>query len=75
MINFFYCPFAVKQVFSDHDFLGWYTTGESADENDIKVHKQICEINESPVFLKLNPNSRQSDVSIKFLAVNGLCYS
>lgn len=53
-----------KQVFSDHDFLGWYTTGDSADENDIKVHKQICEINESPVFLKLNPNSRQSDLPV-----------
>ncbi|XP_034232636.1 COP9 signalosome complex subunit 6 [Thrips palmi] len=53
-----------KQVFSDHDFLGWYTTGEGADENDIKVHKQICEINESPVFLKLNPNSRQSDLPV-----------
>ena len=55
--------FSVKQVFSDMDFLGWYTTGEGPDDVDIKVHKQICEINESPVFLKLNPNSRQSDVS------------
>ena len=26
--------------------------------------KQICEINESPIFLKLNPLSRQTDVSI-----------
>lgn len=53
-----------KQVFSDLDFLGWYTTGEGPDDTDIKVHKQICEINESPVFLKLNPNSRQSDLPV-----------
>ncbi|KAK3920454.1 COP9 signalosome complex subunit 6 [Frankliniella fusca] len=53
-----------KQVFSDNDFLGWYTTGEAPDDSDIKVHKQICEINESPVFLKLNPNSRQSDLPV-----------
>ncbi|KAJ1523713.1 hypothetical protein ONE63_001547 [Megalurothrips usitatus] len=53
-----------KQVFSDNDFLGWYTTGENPDDSDIKVHKQICEINESPVFLKLNPNSRQSDLPV-----------
>lgn len=30
---------------------------------DIKIHKQICEINESPVFLKLNPQARHTDVS------------
>lgn len=44
-----------KQVFPDLDFLGWYTTGEKPNPKDIHVHKQISEINESPVFLKLNP--------------------
>lgn len=44
-----------KQVFPDLEFLGWYTTGDAPDESDIKVHRQICEINESPVLLKLNP--------------------
>lgn len=49
-----------KQVFPDLDFLGWYTTSNSPASDkptnkDIDVHKQICEINESPVFLKLNP--------------------
>uniref|UniRef100_A0A0A9YIF8 COP9 signalosome complex subunit 6 n=1 Tax=Lygus hesperus TaxID=30085 RepID=A0A0A9YIF8_LYGHE len=50
-----------KQVFSDMDFLGWYTTGEGPEDSDIKVHKQICEINESPVFLKLNPMATHSE--------------
>nr|CAG4640992.1 EOG090X08T4 [Eulimnadia texana] len=53
-----------KQVFSEMDFLGWYTTGESPTESDINVHKQICEINESPVFLKMNPFARHSDLPI-----------
>uniref|UniRef100_T1IZT7 COP9 signalosome complex subunit 6 n=1 Tax=Strigamia maritima TaxID=126957 RepID=T1IZT7_STRMM len=53
-----------KQVFSDLDFLGWYTTGESATESDIKVHKQICEINESPLFLKLNPQARHNELPV-----------
>ena len=45
-----------KQVFPDLDFLGWYTTGDAPTESERAVHKQICEqINESPVFLKLNP--------------------
>lgn len=53
---------SVKQVFSEMDFLGWYTTGESSNDSDIKIHRQICEINESPVFLKLNPQARHSEV-------------
>ena len=32
---------SVKQVFSEMDFLGWYTTGDSPNESDIKVHKQV----------------------------------
>ncbi|XP_072376798.1 COP9 signalosome complex subunit 6 [Diabrotica undecimpunctata] len=55
-----------KQVFSDLDFIGWYTTGDAPSEMDIKVHKQICEINESPILLKLNPY----DKNIEHLPVN-----
>lgn len=52
-----------KQVFPDLDFLGWYTTtsgavGDAPNESDMKVHKQITEINESPLFMKLNPMVR-----------------
>lgn len=50
-----------KQVFKDMDFLGWYTTGDAPCESDIKVHKQICEINESPILLKLNPQAKHTD--------------
>ncbi|XP_055934579.1 COP9 signalosome complex subunit 6-like [Argiope bruennichi] len=53
-----------KQVFSDLDLIGWYTTGDSVNESDIKVHKQICEIYESPVFLKLNPLGRHTELPV-----------
>lgn len=53
-----------KQVFSDMDFLGWYSTGELQPDADIKVHKQICQINESPVFLKLNPQGRSAELPV-----------
>ena len=54
-----------KQVFSEMDFLGWYSNGENPAEDDIYVHKQVCEINESPLFLQLNPTSgRPSDLPI-----------
>ncbi|KAK9299296.1 hypothetical protein QLX08_007648 [Tetragonisca angustula] len=50
-----------KQVFSEMDFLGWYTTGDMPNEKDITVHKQLCEINESPVLLKLDPRPKNTD--------------
>ncbi|KAI4486229.1 hypothetical protein M0802_012440 [Mischocyttarus mexicanus] len=50
-----------KQVFSEMDFLGWYTTGDMPNERDIRVHKQICVINESPVLLKLDPRPKNTD--------------
>ncbi|ESO10229.1 hypothetical protein HELRODRAFT_185323 [Helobdella robusta] len=53
-----------KQIFSDMDFLGWYNTGDALVESDIKVHKQICQINENPVFLKLNPLARSAELPV-----------
>lgn len=53
-----------KQVFSDLDFLGWYTTGSAPIENDIALHKQICTINESPVLLKLDPFGKHTDLPV-----------
>ncbi|CAF0781962.1 unnamed protein product [Brachionus calyciflorus] len=53
-----------KQVFSDFDFLGWYTTGGELTERDIVLHKQICTINESPVLLKLDPFGKHTDLPV-----------
>merc|ERR1711970_439729 len=44
-----------KQVFSEMDFLGWYCTGERPGAPEILIHKQIIELNESPLFLQLSP--------------------
>lgn len=44
-----------KQVFPELEFLGWYTGGDRPNENDMKIHRQILEFNETPLFLKLNP--------------------
>lgn len=51
-----------KQVFSDLDFLGWYCTSSmEPTEADLKIHKQICQINECPILLQLDPQSRNVD--------------
>lgn len=54
-----------RQVFSDLDFLGWYTVGISiATEQDIKVQKQLTTVNEGSVLLKLDPISKSSNLPI-----------
>eukprot|EP00794_Sanderia_malayensis_P010995 gene10995-12158_t len=53
-----------RQVFKDLDFIGWYTTGSLPDENDIKVQRQMCQINESSLFLKLNTILKTSELPI-----------
>lgn len=50
------------------DFLGWYITGTGSDKpslRDIEVHKQIIEIAESPIFLKMDPHGGHTDLPVK----------
>lgn len=44
-----------KQVFPELEFLGWYTNGDRPNEGDMKIHRQMLDFNETPLFLKLNP--------------------
>jgi len=53
-----------KQVFSDMDFLGWYSTGDQPTPKDISVHRQITELNESPLFLQLSPGASTTDLPV-----------
>lgn len=50
--------FIDKQVFSDLDFLGWYTTSAAPTDQHIKIHRQICQINESPILLLMETSNR-----------------
>jgi len=43
-----------KKVFPTYDFLGWYSTGSQVLPSDIAVHKQVMEMNESPLFLLMD---------------------
>jgi len=46
-----------KKVFPTYDFLGWYSTGESAQSSDMDIQRSpaIVEFNESPLYLVLDP--------------------
>ena len=56
-----------KTVFPKLEVIGWYSTGDKIQENDLQTHKTISEINESPVFLLLDPtiSAANRDLPIK----------
>lgn len=59
----------VKQVFPDLDLIGWYSTSPQSDGPEegnfvISLHKQISEFIVNPIYVKLDPNSRESDPKI-----------
>ncbi|KAL6661707.1 hypothetical protein ACP70R_001091 [Stipagrostis hirtigluma subsp. patula] len=55
-----------KKVFPDFYVLGWYSTGSDVQETDMQIHKALMDINESPVYLLLNPtiNLSQKDLPV-----------
>ncbi|CAN6696405.1 unnamed protein product [Malus baccata var. baccata] len=55
-----------KKVFPQFYILGWYSTGTDAQESDMNIHKALMDINESPVYVLLNPliNGAQKDLPV-----------
>jgi len=43
------------RVFDTLEILGWYSTGKVVENYDLKIHQQIEQHNETPLFLLLNP--------------------
>ncbi|XP_073526073.1 uncharacterized protein [Phyllobates terribilis] len=55
-----------KKVFPQFYVLGWYSTGSDAHESDMQIHKALMDINESPLYVLLNPavNHAQKDLPV-----------
>ncbi|KAK4723314.1 hypothetical protein R3W88_026093 [Solanum pinnatisectum] len=55
-----------KKVFPNFYILGWYSTGSDAQESDMNIHRALMDINESPLYVLLNPsiNHSQKDLPI-----------
>ncbi|CAA7025371.1 unnamed protein product [Microthlaspi erraticum] len=55
-----------RKVFPNFYILGWYSTGSDADESDMHIHKALMDINESPIYVLLNPaiNHAQKDLPV-----------
>jgi len=44
-----------KQIYPDHECLGWYATGSRIHDTDMPFHKRFCEYNESPLYIRMDP--------------------
>ncbi|GAA5798105.1 COP9 signalosome subunit 6 [Helicostylum pulchrum] len=47
----------LKQVFPTLDFMGWYSLGPKPTESDLKLHEQFLQVNDSALFLQMDPNA------------------
>jgi COP9 signalosome complex subunit 6 len=46
----------MKTVFPKYEVLGWYSTGAQIQPNDMMLNKQVLQLNESPLYLMLDPH-------------------
>lgn len=44
-----------KQIYPEHECLGWYSTASEIQNTDLPFHKRFTEHNESPLYLLMNP--------------------
>ncbi|XP_047339253.1 COP9 signalosome complex subunit 6a-like [Impatiens glandulifera] len=55
-----------KRAFPNYYVLGWYSTGNEAQDSDMHIHKALMDINENPLYVLLNPsiNHMQKDLPL-----------
>ncbi|GJU92470.1 uncharacterized mitochondrial protein-like protein [Tanacetum coccineum] len=63
--------FVDKRVFPNFYILGWYSTRADAEKSDMQIHKVLMDINESPVYLLLNPLINHAQKDLRWLLVCG----
>eukprot|EP01083_Nonionella_stella_P271764 921158_1 len=47
-----------KQIYPEHELLGWYSTSSKIEDVDMPFHKRFTEYNESPLYLRMDPKVR-----------------
>mmetsp|Transcript_55096 Transcript_55096/g.87910 ORF Transcript_55096/g.87910 Transcript_55096/m.87910 type:complete len:305 (+) Transcript_55096:64-978(+) len=47
-----------KQIYPEHELLGWYSTSSQIEAVDMPFHKRFTEYNESPLYLRMDPKVR-----------------
>jgi len=44
-----------EAVYRNYELLGWYSIGVESTDRDIRLHKSLMDLNESPLFLLMDP--------------------
>ena len=44
-----------KKTFPKYDMLGWYSTGAEVQPDDLELHKALCEVTESLLYMLVDP--------------------
>jgi len=53
-----------KQIYPDHELLGWYSTTSEILPTDLPFHKRFSEYNESPLYIRMDPITRKDSKGI-----------
>ena len=61
---------SVKQVFPTFDVLGWYSIGDEPTPEDLALHKQFIEYNETPLFMQLSRKAVTKDLPVTIYETN-----
>lgn len=47
-----------KQIYPEHELLGWYSTSAQIEAVDMPFHRRFTEYTESPLYLRMDPKVR-----------------
>jgi len=61
---------AVSAVYPSYEMLGWYAIGPKLTQSHMDVHLQVTALNESPLFLLLNPTALAAEARELPLAIH-----
>jgi len=53
-----------KQIYPEHECLGWYSTATDIKDTDLPFHRRFTEYNESPLYLRMDPLPKKTDKSL-----------
>jgi hypothetical protein len=54
-------PPTVRSTFPKYELLGWYAVSDDVNAAHSTLHRALCQLNESPLFLQLSPSHIRAD--------------
>lgn len=55
-----------RQIFPHYHVVGWYSTGSSITEDDVRLHREVFSaLNESPLFMVINTEACMTSLAVR----------